>query len=173
MLHKQTGCSFILRRDSDASDCPCQWCFWKSTNEQERTPRGQEATGFHVSQGKSMLLVVWMPHDVLQYIKEDAMPCYVRTAPETKTKTWCHIMLCKDIWRTPQEAFRIGREKKLFRTPPKDRQVNSNRVCPIQLQEYRIPPAPLLVTKTVTWWYLGNQEWYHRSPGVKTTGKHF
>ena len=27
------------------------------------------------------------------------------------------------------------------------------------------------VTKTVTWRYLGNQEWYHRSAGVKTTGK--
>ena len=27
------------------------------------------------------------------------------------------------------------------------------------------------VTKTVTWRYLGNQAWYHRSAGVKTTGK--
>ena len=26
------------------------------------------------------------------------------------------------------------------------------------------------VTKTVTWRYFGNQEWYHRSAGVKTTG---
>ena len=26
------------------------------------------------------------------------------------------------------------------------------------------------VTKTVTWWYLGNQAWYHRSADVKTTG---
>ena len=45
----------------------------------------------------------------------------------------------------------------------------------IQLLEYQIPrpPRPLLVlvTKTVTWRYLGNQEWYHRSAGVKTTGK--
>ena len=24
------------------------------------------------------------------------------------------------------------------------------------------------VTKSVTWRYLGNQEWYHRSAGVKT-----
>ena len=29
----------------------------------------------------------------------------------------------------------------------------------IQLLEYPIPP--LHVTKTVTWQYLGNQEWYH------------
>ena len=27
------------------------------------------------------------------------------------------------------------------------------------------------VTKSVTWRYLGNQAWYHRSAGVKTTGK--
>ena len=27
------------------------------------------------------------------------------------------------------------------------------------------------VTKSVTWRYLGNQEWYHRSAGVKTTQK--
>ena len=29
----------------------------------------------------------------------------------------------------------------------------------------------LLVTKSVKWRYLGNQAWYHRSGGVKTTGK--
>ena len=39
----------------------------------------------------------------------------------------------------------------------------------IQLQEYPIPPLLVHVTKTVTWRYLGNQEWYHRSAGVKTT----
>ena len=27
------------------------------------------------------------------------------------------------------------------------------------------------VTKSVKWRYLGNQAWYHRSAGVKTTGK--
>ena len=44
----------------------------------------------------------------------------------------------------------------------------------IQLLEYPIPLPVLVlvlsssVTKTVTWRYLGNREWYHRSAGVKT-----
>ena len=39
-------------------------------------------------------------------------------------------------------------------------------------QTTRIPnSSPLLVTKTVTWRYFGNREWYHRSAGVKTTEK--
>ena len=29
------------------------------------------------------------------------------------------------------------------------------------------------VTKSALWQYLGNQAWYHRSAGVKTTGKKF
>ena len=43
----------------------------------------------------------------------------------------------------------------------------------IQLLEYPIPALlhVLFVTKTATWQYLGNQERYHRSDGVKTTGK--
>ena len=35
-----------------------------------------------------------------------------------------------------------------------------------------IPPAATAsVTKSVKWQYLGNQAWYHRSAGVKTTRK--
>ena len=49
-------------------------------------------------------------------------------------------------------------------------------VTSIQLLEYPIParhprPPLLSITKTVTWEYLGNREWYHRSAGVKMTGK--
>ena len=35
----------------------------------------------------------------------------------------------------------------------------------------RIPNSHYYVTKSVKWRYLGNQAWYHRSAGVKTTGK--
>ena len=45
----------------------------------------------------------------------------------------------------------------------------------MKLLEYPIPTPPTAtapsVTKTVTWRYLGNQAWYHRFAGVKTTGK--
>ena len=46
----------------------------------------------------------------------------------------------------------------------------------INFQESPIPPAAApaprpSVTKSVKWRYLGNQAWYHRSAGVKTTGK--
>ena len=52
----------------------------------------------------------------------------------------------------------------------------SSQTCmDIQLLESPIPPAAAPAprpsfTKSVTWRYLGNQAWYHRSAGVKTTG---
>ena len=47
-------------------------------------------------------------------------------------------------------------------------------ILKIYFLESPIPaPAPprLSVTKSITWRYLGNQAWYHRSAGVKTTRK--
>ena len=42
----------------------------------------------------------------------------------------------------------------------------------LELLEYPIPPAAApSVTKSVTWRYLGNQVWYHRSDSVKTVRK--
>ena len=41
----------------------------------------------------------------------------------------------------------------------------------IQLLEYPIPATTAPRHKNVTWRYLGNQAWYHRSASVKTTRK--
>ena len=42
------------------------------------------------------------------------------------------------------------------------------RPAAIQLLE---SPIPTTTTTSVKWRYLGNQAWYYRSAGVKTTGK--
>ena len=55
-----------------------------------------------------------------------------------------------------------------LRPMPPDTDQDRGRSADIQLLEY---PIPLSITKSVRWRYLGNQAWYQRSTGVKTTGK--
>ena len=46
---------------------------------------------------------------------------------------------------------------------------SEGHVLHIQLLEYPIPPRPRARHNNHPWWYLGNQERYHRSADVKTT----
>ena len=49
-----------------------------------------------------------------------------------------------------------------------------DRIVHLYHQTPRIPySCYCFVTKSALWRYLGNQAWYHRSAGVKTTGKKF
>ena len=91
---------------------------------------------------------------------------------DTLTQNWCHwdqniLMANVVFWimflNRPQPIIAVCRCS------------NSNVGIRAKFPFVRIPIPPpctsLSVTKTAKCRYLRNQEWYHRSAGVKTTGK--